>query len=214
MGWGLFTNALFWRHRKVNYLSSLILLGIFSLTLLIKLIHFVYPINWIVSSFLSLAGLSGILFYGKERINKAIHSSLLFFCAHKWQFFIIYCILIYWCLRILHPSTNYDTAAYHIQTIRWINEFQSIPGLGNLSPYFALNQSYFELLAFLRFFPFLLNGFAIGGLLFFVILGLIFIERRKFKYVNYSIFAFLLYLLTHPQGSHLFSPTPDFILAA
>ena len=212
-GWGVFTHKLLHSNKKITYLSSFTFLGLFSVAFLIKLIHFFSPINLVISLSIFLVGLLSIIFLNKAIFNEIVNSCIRFILKNKWQFFFLIFFIIYWCLRIMHPSSNYDTAAYHIQTIRWINEYPTIPGLGNLSPYYALNQSYFELLSLLRFFPYLLDGFVIGGLIFFSLIIIVISERKDSKYINYSIIALMLYLVTHPQGSALFSPSPDLVVS-
>ena len=41
-----------------------------------------------------------------------------------------------------HSPVNYDTGLYHAQTIRWIEEYPVIPGLGNLNGRFAFNSNW------------------------------------------------------------------------
>jgi hypothetical protein len=171
------------------------------------------PIDWRLSSFV--IGI-GLYFLRAERffvltnfynsILKSAKSNLIFT-------FSIGLIFIYWCLRISKVSTNYDTAAYHLQTIRWINEYPAVLGLGNLFGHLAYNQSYFEFLALLKFFPFFNEGFVVGGLIFFIISGLVLLERYSSTYINFPILAISLYLLSHLAGSTMFSPTPDLIVA-
>src|SRR5271157_4480007 len=63
---------------------------------------------------------------------------------------------------------NYDTALYHAQAIRWIENFPAIPGLGNLHTRFAYNSGWFPLSAFfsMKFFSGIsfhcLNGFILA----------------------------------------------------
>jgi hypothetical protein len=58
----------------------------------------------------------------------------------------------------------YDSGLYHFGSIRWLNEYAIVPGLGNLHWRLALNQSYFGFLAILNVAPYWGKGYALGGL--------------------------------------------------
>jgi hypothetical protein len=68
------------------------------------------------------------------------------------------------CLRTLEVPSTYDAGLYHFGSIRWVNEYPIVPGLGNLHWRLALNQSYFSFLALLNFFPIWGKGYATGSL--------------------------------------------------
>jgi hypothetical protein len=212
-GWGLLSRKLLKIELKSTYFSSIVLLGFIILSTFIEVYHFFMPIDWRLSFFVVALGLYTLKednffvltnFYNS--ILKSAKSNLIFT-------FSIGLIFIYWCLRISKVSTNYDTAAYHLQTIRWLNEYSAVLGLGNLFGHLAYNQSYFEFLALLKFFPFFNEGFVVGGLIFFIISGLVLVERYSTRYINFSILAISLYLLSHLAGSTMFSPSPDLIVA-
>ena len=62
-------------------------------------------------------------------------------------------------VKALDLPRNIDSRMYHFQSIRWINEYPIVAGLGNLSLQLGLNQSYFLLVAFLNVFPFFGQGY-------------------------------------------------------
>jgi hypothetical protein len=45
-------------------------------------------------------------------------------------------------------TVNIDTEIYHLQVIRWTNEYGTVPGLANLYPRFGLTSSWFNLISF------------------------------------------------------------------
>lgn len=73
-------------------------------------------------------------------------------------------IILVWCLRAMQTPTMYDSGLYHFGSIRWLNEYAIVPGLGNLHWRLALNQSYFGFLALLNIAPYWGRGYASGGL--------------------------------------------------
>ena len=68
---------------------------------------------------------------------------------------IIGLVVITWIAsRAMIPPSNYDSGLYHFNTIRWIETYPTIPGLGNLHGRLAFNQSFFTYVAALNFHPF------------------------------------------------------------
>jgi hypothetical protein len=43
----------------------------------------------------------------------------------------------------LGPDRNYDTALYHLQSVRWAQAYPVVPGLANIQSRFAMNSSFF-----------------------------------------------------------------------
>jgi hypothetical protein len=78
-------------------------------------------------------------------------------------------------LLSLLPPSIYDTGLYHAQSVRWIEEYAAVPGLGNLHLRLAINSSWSLLNAlfgmrFLGYGPFYaLNGFLTLVFLFFLL---------------------------------------------
>jgi len=74
--------------------------------------------------------------------------------------------------RGMLAPTVYDSGLYHFNAIRWLNEHQIPPGLGNLHGRLAYNQSYFCYPALLNLYPFFNRGHnAANSLLFFLLLA-------------------------------------------
>ena len=210
-GWGVLFNKAIKIPKNKIYFSSYILFGLISTFLFTKIFHFFIPINfWVSIAFVSIGLL--VLLHHKEFFIGALKKLYKWAKANKSYSFFSILILIYWCLRVTKVSTNYDTAAYHLQLIRWINEYPLITGIANLWDHLAFNQSYFEFLALLRFFPFFNEGYSLGSLIFFIITSFVLIERIEDKHINFAWLGFLFFLLTHSAGSTLFSTSPDLIV--
>ena len=207
-GWGLWVSRVLKISTPGLYFSSYVLLGLVGLSFLVELLHIFYPINWVISLLAIAIGILSIFLFSKN-IPAKLEDLKLWAIHRPFVAITSFLILIYWGLRVTKLSTNFDTAAYHLQIIRWANEYPSIPGIANLWTHLALNQSYFEFLALLRCFPFFNEGYALGALIFFMITSLVLIERSHHRYINFAWIAFLFFLVTHSPGSTMFSPTPD-----
>lgn len=90
-----------------------------------------------------------------------------------------------------HRPSNPDTNLYHAQTIRWIESYPAVPGLGNLNARLALNSDWLVLNAATSFaFLGLRSLHLLAGLLFLVVLlyfvgGLQGLARRRFNVSNW-----------------------------
>lgn len=57
------------------------------------------------------------------------------------------CLVILWAYFTSRGYIHYDSDLYHAQSIRWIEEYGVVPGLGNLHERFAYNSSFFAVSA-------------------------------------------------------------------
>ena len=151
----------------------------------------------------------------------------LFMCKAEFKTFLIFCkndrmIVIYTIpflivayIMCLGPPTIYDTGLYHLQNIKWIEQYPVVPGLANLHARFGFNPNIFTLFALTS-----LKGifsqeiFAVNFVIF-VFLLLFIVKRLVAVVVNGSIsttFLFYFFILTALlRFDGLSSPAPDYI---
>ncbi len=133
----------------------------------------------------------------------------------KKNLFLIIVTLVY-VLFILAKSTSpvfsYDSGLYHIQSIKWIESYPIIPGLGNLHGRFAFNSNWFLVSALFGFnYLFSQRIFVLNILIF--CLGLLFLSRRisnlgETKKLS-NVLALLIYLSIIMIHAFVNSPTTD-----
>lgn len=124
--------------------------------------------------------------------------------------------------RAMLPPTNYDSGLYHFNTIRWINTYPIVPGLGNLHGRLAFNQSLFTYVAALNFYPFfghgrsLANSFLVLLTLATVLPSIVSIIRRPSLLVKEHPFRYASDLFIPPivayialSSDGIASPTPN-----
>lgn len=70
--------------------------------------------------------------------------------------FVSICILMFIVIGTLKPI-NADTNIYHVQIIRWLNEYGTIPGIANLFPRYGLGSNWFNLISIFKI-PFFSNN--------------------------------------------------------
>jgi hypothetical protein len=140
-------------------------LGFSALLACIEFLHLFTPIDWRVSSFIFSVSLLPLL-SNKNRleIKEALQDVSNLVCRHYLLTLLISLFALIWCLRSMGLSNNFDSGLYHFGSIRWMNEYPIVLGLGNLHWRLALNQSYFGFLSLINIFPFWNKGYAVGGL--------------------------------------------------
>jgi hypothetical protein len=121
---------------------------------------------------------------------------------------------------MLSPSSH-DSGLYHFNSVRWLNEYAIVPGLGNLHGRLAFNQSFFIFLASLNFYPYYGYGHNLANSFLIIVLMVEYIscvttyirnlksERSLFEVNGVVSLLFLLALLFYAIISPISSPTPD-----
>lgn len=125
-----------------------------------------------------------------------------------------YCILlIVTAYAVAAPISLYDSGLYHVQNIKWIQEYAVVPGLGNLHGRFAFNSHFFLPAAL---FSFSWNGFKLFPLNVVLMIGLLgyLYQQTKLAFqkkyyrlgTTYLVLA-IMCLLLYPGWVN--SPSPD-----
>src|SRR5437879_4122910 len=117
--------------KKITGLSTnlpeIFLLGLIGVNTLTSWFSLFLQINQYVVAFFVLISLF-LVFYLKRELKEILFSFKYNIGSH-------YLILIFIPLALIitsgYPANN-DTALYHFQSIKWIEEFHAVPGLANL----------------------------------------------------------------------------------
>jgi hypothetical protein len=111
-------------------------------------------------------------------------------------------IIFFWLMVLMitsGPTMMDDTESYHIQTIKWIQEHGTVPGLVNLHERFGFNSSWFSSVALLNFSSKTTGGFTLLNSILSVLLGYWLISKydqlRKENNLQ-AAFAILIILVT------------------
>ncbi|MDI1233338.1 MAG: hypothetical protein PSX81_03540 [bacterium] len=188
-----------------------VLIGIVAINTLTSFLSLFFPINNYVLFAFILSSI--ILFFFIKKELKSIYQLI-----KSKKSIIIYSlpfILVTFIISINSPQ-NYDTGLYHIQTIKWIEEYAVVPGLANLHGRFGFNPNIFTLFA-------LTSLFDIFGQLIFsinftllILFILYFINQLYFHFkqsgINHLFILNLIVFLTILSLQYyVSSPSPDFI---
>jgi hypothetical protein len=170
----------------IYYLVS----GLILLTSLTQIIDLFFPINFYTRfGILGLLILLSIIKRSKTKIfipKIKISASLILF-------------LIFWATILLinaGPTMMDDTESYHIQSIKWIQEYGSVPGLVNLHERFGFNSSWFSSVALFSFSSKTTGGFTVMNSLISLWLCYWFLEKfNQFQKENNLQAAFAIHLV-------------------
>ncbi len=220
MGWGNLT--LRWLSVEQPSRPSVLTvwLGFCIVVVVLEFIHLFIPINWKVTCGIAIIGFVGQRLKSKTALRSSRESvglitmSLSVICRYPLRTLVGAIVIVAWCLRAMETPTMYDSGLYHFGSIRWLNEYPIIPGLGNLHWRLALNQSYFGFLAVLNVSPFWGKGYATGGLFLLILTAFTLLEiglkqSSRWRWIFGGILFSYLCLLSGP----LANPLPDTAVA-
>lgn len=139
--------------------------GLAVLTILGQVAVLVIPVNYSFSIALLATALIGLSF---RKLFFSFLYGLILRQTQNLHPFTIFGFLISWILIIMlnaGPTLMDDTESYHIQMVKWIQEFGTVPGIANLHERFGFNSSWFTSIALFTF-PSEYNFFtALNGIL-------------------------------------------------
>lgn len=199
------------RFRLLTNHTDTILFGLVCLNTITTFLSIFFALNFYILIILFIICLC-LCFYIRREI-------LLLFTFLKSKKIILLCgipiILIAFIISLGQPL-NWDTGLYHLQSIKWIEEYPVIPGLANLHGRFGFNPNIFtvfSLTSFSRVFG--QEIFSVNFTLFSLFV-LYFINRLYIIYLEESIsnnfiFILLVFITILNLSENLSSPSPDFI---
>jgi hypothetical protein len=221
-GWGqVVINVLKVKKQTIHPEITLIWIGWAITLLLFQILHFLFPLTayvvvpvFVIGVIFSYNPIVNILrlWLQKPAIELKIVGIL----------FISLAFVVWIASRSMLSPGDYDSGLYHFNSIRWINSYPIIPGLGNLHGRLAYNQSFYTYVAALNFYPLFHNGRSIANsflflLTFATLIGYLKpVLKQPSELINSHPFIFLPSLFALPvlgylalTSSGFASPNPD-----
>jgi hypothetical protein len=213
-GWGILFYRLIGLRPSRSIDTRSIWLGLVVILCCSEFIHLLFPLDWKVSLGIMVAGCTTGVANALTVYKSSIRSMLQGLQRYHLVTAVAFFIVVIWCLSGLRAPTNFDSGLYHFGSIRWLNEYPIVPGLGNLHMRFAFNQSYFNFLALANTFPFWNQGYVAGGLFLLLLSTATLIEtacreEQSWRWVVGA--ALFVYLASLAPG--ISSPNPDTAIA-
>ncbi len=188
--------------------------GLALVIFVLQLWHLILPVDWRATTGVVAVGLAGC---GWNCVRYAPYSKVWQVASeHKGVAGLSVIVALWMVNHCLWAPFYEDSGVYHFQTIRWLNEYPIVPGLGNLHGRLAFNQSYFLFPAVLNAAPFFQKGhhLANGFLITVMALQLLFRATAAGWTLSIRLFAsfMLVILLRRAAMEGPSNPTPDLAL--
>ncbi len=198
---------------RSNFFEN-VLIGLVAVNTFASILSLFFPINIYILIALLLSCV--ILFYFTQTEIKSI-----FLLIKNKKNIILYSfpfILVAFIISIDVPHI-YDTALYHLQSIKWIEEYPVVPGLANLHGRFGFNPNIFTLFALTSLFDifgqevFSIN-FTLFSLFVLYFINKLYLFFKREGITNLFIFILIVFIIILGLTNTLSSPSPDFISIA
>lgn len=131
-------------HYQMKSTDSMIAMGLVVATVYAQVWSLFYKVGLLADIVLLVISVILILVFRKEIL--AVLQQKLHACTVKKGLFLTIAILL-WSYCASRGYMHYDSDLYHAQSIRWIEEYGVVKGLGNIHVRFAYNSSFFALSA-------------------------------------------------------------------
>ena len=131
-------------HYRIKRLYNLAAVGLVIATVYAQVFSIFYKVG-LVANLLLIISCIGIIVLYRQQMKADIekYGKKLFSIKGV----VIVALVLLWAYFTSRGIIHYDTDLYHAQSIRWIEEYGVVPGLGNLHVRFAYNSSVFALSA-------------------------------------------------------------------
>lgn len=221
-GWGRVTSLfLGLGDQKFRFSILHVWLGWATTLFVFELLHFILPLTAYVSipvlAFGAACAVPGMKYKFKCFQMELFASNRLML---GWV--LIFGFVIWVISRAMMPPINFDSGLYHFNTIRWINMYPVVPGLGNLHGRLAFNQSFFTYVAALNFYPYFGYGRSLANsFLLLLVLATVFssvlpiirqpdllIESHPFRYIS-GLFLIPIIVFIAFSSDGIASPSVD-----
>lgn len=131
-------------HHRIKRWNHLVAIGLVITTVYAQIFSIFYKVGAWANLILVLVCVGSIVLY-RKRLKTDIRSYGKRLLSLKG--IMVMLLILLWSYFTSRGIIHYDTDLYHAQSIRWIEEYGVVPGLGNLHVRFAYNSSVFALSA-------------------------------------------------------------------
>jgi len=135
---------------KLTYVSLhptiLVLLGWLYMVLVLQVWHFFWPINFAAHLFIWMLIALSVVGQRKSFLKEAVAS--IHFLFTKYHLFVGLTVLFTLLLNICSRTADGDIGDYHLQAIKWMENYAVVPGIGNIRRQLGNNSNWFLLNAF------------------------------------------------------------------
>lgn len=197
-------------------IEGFVLIGLLFQTVYAQSFSLFFKVGLLCHLLLFVIFLGGLLGFYKQLISY-LKERILGERRHLLKLIIAIFIILICAFLSSGPVIHYDTDLYHAQSIRWIEEYGVLPGLGNLHNRLAYNSSFFSLQALfsmkfmLPYSLHSLNGFFICLFLLYSVLTLGIFHGRKISGSDVFKTGLIIYYCFGEVKTYVSSPGSDIL---
>ncbi len=129
---------------RVKEISCIVALGLVAVTAYAQIVSLAYKVGAAANLVLAAACLVAAVVWRSQIAQLLSEAWKSRSAVWKW---VMLLSIIMWCYCTSRGYMHYDSDLYHAQSIRWIEEYGIVKGLGNIHVRFAYNSSFFALSA-------------------------------------------------------------------
>ena len=131
-------------HYRIENPDSILMAGTIVATVYSQFFSLFYRVS-LAANVVMLVGCAVIYVFNRNNIIQIIYKWYRELgTGHK---IVVGVLFVLWAYFTSRGYIHYDSDLYHAQSIRWLEEYGVVPGLGNLHERFAYNSSFFALCA-------------------------------------------------------------------
>lgn len=205
---------------EVKYFSSCIMIGVVFATIYAETVSIFTNVGSFAVNTIAIISLIGSIIFRKD-IRKRIEYFGLNIKKNKEKYISILMVslgvIIFGSYIASRTPEGYDTLNYHIPSIRWLEEYGAVKGLGNLHTRFAYNSSFLCLQALFSFSWLYesslhsVNGFIWTFMVIKAFSSLWWLQDRKFQLSDLLRIIFLVILFRYDELCNVCTPNTDFM---
>ena len=140
---GLFTRLFEYR---VRHVIAYFFAGLLTVTVYAQVFSLFAGVG--IAANLLLCVFCAVVAFGcRKSLRNLLKDTYAGFAKQKWRILVFILLVLLMAYGTSRGYMHFDTGLYHAQSIRWIEEYGVVPGLGNLQSRFGYNSSAFALTA-------------------------------------------------------------------
>lgn len=201
-------------YEKIS-LDTTLMLGLCFLTVYAQIFSLIYKVGAVASAILLV--INGVILLLKRKEIMGQVRRWLSAPRILWQAIVLTLIAVLVLIISATGINHYDTYLYHAQSIRWIEEYGIVPGLGNLHNRFAYNSAFFPLQALFSLYFLMgrslhsVNGFVVLVLAGYALCTFTAFREKKFQISDCFRLAILIFLFNAENCITMSSPGSDIL---
>lgn len=133
-------------HLPVLHPTILVLSGWVCLSIILQVFHLFYPISWGAHVCVWLFIFGGFAVFSTTIVKDAV--TALHQLAGKQHIAVGVLLFVLVLINVVKRGADGDIGDYHLQAIRWAEEYATVPGIGNIRRQLGNNSNWFLLNAF------------------------------------------------------------------